>query len=61
MANMIGQFRQTKSDRRKHDRTGGFPFMDREGVIVRADRRLQSDRRVHVFGVDKGVVEHIEF
>lgn len=61
MSNLAGQFRQKKEDRRKCNKIDQAPFTDCDGVIVRADRRMQPDRRVFNLGADKGVSEHIEF
>ncbi len=60
MGKLRGQFRQNKGDRRKHDAMSKVPFIDNDGVVVRADRRMQPERRVLNVGADIIVSEHIE-
>ena len=54
------RFRQAKGDRRKHNKIAEAPFLDSDGVMVHADRRMQPDRRVMNIAAGAGIVEHIE-
>ncbi len=60
MAKLRGRFRQNKGDRRKRDLMDRMPFIDSDGVVVRADRRMQLERRRLNIAIGVTVLEHIE-
>jgi hypothetical protein len=44
---MFKERRVNSADRRQQDREIGVPFKDSNGVTVRGERRVTSDRRVN--------------